>query len=253
MAIIDPVGADVFLGENGVFQEGWQNSLPEDTFEKDEYDKPKQGDLGEHKNLGSLSKSYLNLQQKLGTMIAPLKEGATDAERKEFLAKAGYAVPDNADGYSVTRPTLPEGMQYSEEGEKAFRDFAHSKMWPQKYVTDALSYYNQLQVFMFEASKSAADEDAKQAEAQLRTEWLGDTYDKNFEKANRAYDVIGQGTTSDKFKAAIEAAGLHNNPDVVRWLAEAYTQLGEGEYVEGGGEGGETVPAGQLHYKHNKE
>ena len=43
----DAIAADAFLSDNGAFQDGWLDNLPEGTFEKDDTGQLKQGDLAE--------------------------------------------------------------------------------------------------------------------------------------------------------------------------------------------------------------
>ena len=74
----ETVAAEAILGEDGTFQDGWLGHLAEDTFEKDDNGKLKQGDLADHKNLGSMAKSYLKTQRLMGTAIQPLPEKPTD-------------------------------------------------------------------------------------------------------------------------------------------------------------------------------
>jgi hypothetical protein len=149
------------LGDDGAFAENWTDNLPEDTFEKDDTGKPKMGDLADVKNLPTLIKNHLNLQGKLGTAIFPLKEDATDEERRAHFTKLGC--PETVEGYEVKAPEIPEGapIAFSEDLLKACTKYAHDNGIP-KTVYEGLA--NTLIDGQMNELKARVEEAAKKAE-----------------------------------------------------------------------------------------
>lgn len=264
----DTVSADAYLGEDGAFQEGWLESLPEDTFEKDDTGNFKQGDLADHKSVASVVKSYLNKDKLLGTAIQPLAEDATPDQKKAYKAKVGC--PETVEGYEIAKPTLPEGMVYDDDLIKAASQYAHDKHMPKgvfeglaKIVFDGqIKKTTELLKAAQEAATVEADKKAKadtaayeKAETTLRGKWTVD-YDANLEMANRGYNMPGNDEVNNAFVELIENStapdgtkGLKSHPAVVEFMYHFYKDYIKPAEVPGGGAGpGEGGPPGQLDY-----
>jgi len=242
----DAVMADMILGDDGIFQEGWMNNLPEDTFEKDDTGNLKTGDLGDHKSIASIVKSYLNKDKLIGKSIQPLPKEATEEQIKAFRAKVGC--PETVDGYEVKPPAeMPEGMLFSEDLMKAAKDYAHANHIP-KTVFEGLAKLvldNQMSIFntIKEGEKKETDKAAEESANKLKGEWGAD-YDKNLEFARRGYDLFG----GKEFVDLMESSGLKDNAVVVKTFLEIYKQVKPDEFVTGTAAGGQTTPEGQLDY-----
>ena len=245
----EPVLADAFLGENGALQEGWLGNLPEDTFEKDDTGKAKQGDLAEHKNMASLTKSYMNAQKLLGTAIQPLADDATPEQKRAHFTKLGC--PEKVEGYEVVKTELPEGMVYSDELIAQCKQFAFDTGMPKgifegltKIVTDGqIKNYKEAVA----AASAARDKAIETASNELKAKW-GAEYDPNIEKANRFYDMPGDDAVNKAFTDLMAEHGLNSHPVVLRFFHEAY-KLTEEESTPGhGSAAGKTTESGQLTY-----
>lgn len=256
MAEEGTITADAYLGEDGAFQENWLDNVPEDTFEKDDTGKAKQGDLADHKSIASIVKSYLNKDKLLGTAIQPLAEDATDEQKAAHRVRVGC--PDKVEGYEIVKPALPEGMALDEELITNATKYAHDNYVPKdvfeglvKMVLERqLSQIKQLNVAQAEtATKAQADADKviETAENELKGKWGAD-YPANIEMANRFYDLPGDDNINKAFTDLMAEKGLNNHPAVVEFFREAYKLVKEDE-IPGGtaGAGKETVP-GQLDY-----
>lgn len=252
----EPVMAEAYLGEDGAFQENWLGNLPEDTFEKDDTGKVKQGDLAEHKGLASIVKSYLNKDKLLGTAIQPLAEDATDEQKKAHRVKVGC--PETVAGYEITKPTLPEGMAFDEELIKSASQYAHDKHMPKGVFEGLAKLVIERQMTTTKEMMAAAakaqteaqtekDKTITTAENELKGEW-GAEYDKNLEMANRFYDLPGDDATNKAFAELMEEKGLNHHPAVVKFFREAYKLVKEDEIPGGGGPAGKTRVPGQLDY-----
>lgn len=242
----DSVGSDAYLGDNGAFADDWTDNLPEDTFEKDETGALKMGDVKDHKEIGSLVKSYMNSQKKLGTAIQPLKDDATDEERRAHFTKQGC--PEKADGYVTPMPEkLPEGMLFSEEIMTAAKNYAHAN-GVKKEVLEGLSKVvldSQIEMFnkMVAEAKIAQDKVAEEATNKLKGKWGAD-HDKFVEMARRSYDVHG----GKEFVDLMESTGLKDNAIVVETFLKIFQQTNPKEFVAEGTPPGKTVEKGQLDY-----
>ncbi len=243
----DSIGSDAFLGDNGAFTEGWTDSLPEGTFEKDDTGVLKMGDIADHKDIGSLVKTHLNLQKKLGTAIQPLADNASDEDKRAYYTKQGC--PEKAEDYVTPMPEkLPEGMLFSEDIMTAAKNYAHAN-GVKKEILEGLSKVvldSQIEMFnkMVADAKIAQDKAAEEATNKLKGKW-GDDNDKYVELARRAYDVHG----GQAFVDLMESTGLKDNPIVVETFLEIFKQTNPKEFVGGSEEPvGKTTPAGQLDY-----
>jgi hypothetical protein len=253
---METVAAESILAENGVLQNGWLDSMPEGTFEKDDTGKLIQGDLADHKDIGSIAKSYLNKDKLLGTAIQPLAENATEEQKAAHRTKVGC--PDKVEGYEIVKPTPPEGMEYDDELIKNASKFAHDKFVPKdvfeglvKIVfdrqTETLKQMAELTA-KAEAEKAAAsDKVITDAENALKSEWGAD-YDKNLELANRFYDLPGDDATNKAFTELMAEKGLNSHPVVVKFMREAHKLVKEDEIPGTPGGGGKATVPGQLDY-----
>lgn len=96
----------------------------------------------------------------------------TDEQRADYKARLGklLGAPDTEDGYEITRPQLPKGMSYDEEGEKMVRAWGIKHHLSQAAVQDALNLWNQVMVGRTEAITKADKEDLEKAEKDNKTE-----------------------------------------------------------------------------------
>ena len=245
----EAVAAETFLGEDGAFQDGWLGNLPEDTFEKDDTGKLKQGDLSDHKNLGSIVKSYLNKDKLLGTAIQPLPEDASEDQIKAHRAKVGC--PETVEGYEVVKPELPEGMKFDDELLANCSKYAHDNHIPKGVFEGLAKMLISGQIGTFNQIVEAATNDRNQAietaTNKLKGEW-GAEFDGNKETANRFYDLPGNDAVNKAFTDLMTEYGLDSHPVVLKFFHEAYKLVKEDTSPEGGGSAGKTTVPGQLNY-----
>ncbi len=245
----DAVTAESILGENGALQDGWLGHLAEDTFEKDDTGKLKQGDLADHKDLGAVVKSYLNKDKLLGTAIQPLPEKPTDEQIVAHRSRVGC--PETADGYEVVKPEMPEGMVWDEDLVKACSKYAHDNHLP-KGVFEGL--FKMVVDGQIEGSKKlmeawAKDDDktVETASNQLKGKH-GAKYDAILDMANRFYDLPGNDEINKAFTDLMKTQKLDSHPAVIEFMHEAY-KLVKGDTVPAGGDAaGKGGTPGQLNY-----
>ena len=100
------------IGEDGSFNEGWMESLPEDL----------RGDetLKSIPDLSAMAKMLVSGQKMIGAdkIIIPGNE-STDEDWGEVFKKLGR--PETGEGYELAKPEdIPEGMDWNEEAVVAF-------------------------------------------------------------------------------------------------------------------------------------
>lgn len=254
------VAAEAYLGVDGALQDGWLDNMPEDTFEKDDTGKFKQGDLVDHKNFSSIVKSYLNKDKLLGTAIQPLPEKPTEEQIKAYRAKVGC--PETREGYEVVKPNLPDGMDFDEELLVKCSQYAHDNHIPKgifeglsklvvdgqmetfKKVTEANA---KIEVENAEVARKEKDKAIETASNKLKGEW-GANHDGNLEMANRFYDLPGNDEVNKAFTDLMAEKGINSHPVVVKFFHEAYKLVKEDTAPGGGAAAGKTSKPGQLDY-----
>ncbi len=245
----DAVAAESIIGENGALQDGWLGHMPEGTFEKDDTGKPKTGDLSEHKNIGSIMKSYLDTQKMVSSSIQPLPDKPTDEQVAAHRTKIGC--PETADGYEVNKPEMPENMVWDEELAKACAKYAHDNHMP-KGIFEGL--FKMVVDGQIEESKKLTEADAKDADKTVETASNqlkakhGAKYDAILEMGNRFYDLPGSDEINKAFTDLMKAQKLDSHPAVIEFMHEAYKLVKGDTIPEGGDAGGKTTQPGQLNY-----
>ena len=250
MSETEAVMAEAYLGEDGAFQEDWLGNLPEDTFEKDDTGKLKQGDLADHKNLGSIVKSYLKTQQLMGTAIQPLGEKPTEEQIKAHRAKVGC--PDTAEGYEVAEPKdLPEGLAFDKELVKSAAQYSFDNHVPKGVFEGLVKLVMESQAGAYkqaiEARTAESDKTIEAAENQLKGKH-GAKYDEFLETANRFYDLPGNDEVNKAFTDLMKEHGLNSHPAVLEFFHEAYKLVKDDTVPGGGDSSGKGTEPGQLDY-----
>lgn len=246
---MEAVIAESILADDGVFQEGWLDTLPEDTFETDETGNFKRSDLADHKDLKSVLKSYVNKDHLIGSAIRPLPDKPTDEEVKVYRSKVGC--PETVEGYEVVKPKLPEGMAFDDELLTACAKFAHDNHMPKGLYEGFAKLVMEGHAKSVKEAGEAATKD-RDAAIETATNNLkakhGAKYDEVVETANRFYDLPGNDEVNKAFTDLMKEEGLDSHPAVVEFFHDAY-KLVKGDPVPGGGgpAGKHTVP-GQLDY-----
>ena len=239
---------DAITDENGVFQDGWLDSFPEGTFEKDDTGKLKTANLADHKDFPSLLKSHVNLQSKLGTAIQPLKEDATPEERAEFHQRFGC--PKTVEGYELKAPAeLPEGMEYRQDLVDAVSAIAFGEGASKQLMQKLAAGFNQWQIESFKTQKAkieaAINKTFDDNEAALKVEW-GEDFDKNSEIINKLAAQAPE--VAEITKCVFDVTGKGNHPVLHKALYKLALRILPDTVVTGGVKTGKTTVPGQLDY-----
>ena len=212
--------------------------------------------INRYKTFDDFVTGHKELENKLGTVIQPLAEDATNEQKKAYREKVGC--PDTVGGYEIAKPTLPEGMAFDDELIKNVTQYAHDNHVPKGVFEGLAKLVIERQMttskqMMKAAAKAQTEAQAEKdkaittAENELKGEWGAD-YDKNLEMANRFYDLPGDDATNKTFTELIAEKGLNSHPAVVKFFREAYKLVKEDEIPGSGTPAGETIELGQLSY-----
>lgn len=203
----------------------WRDTLPEDIRAAPT--------LGKFETIEGLAKSYVNLEKTLGSeKIAIPKEGDEEAWSRAYKA---LGAPDTPDAYGFKQPEqIPEGMVYSPDLDKNIASIFHgAKLNPQqagKVREGLMEIVGKGALDSLESGKRAEAERAieiQRAEEALKAEW-GAAYEQRGKAAGAAINKF----LSAETVAAMEAAGLANNPAIIRDMYKLGVSLaGEKELI----------------------
>lgn len=194
----------------------WRATLPEDIRNDPSITK--------FDTIEGLAKSYKNAQALIGADKVPVPK--TDEDWDRWYKAAGR--PENPEGYGFKAPEqLPEGVQYNEALDKRFAEAAHKsgmngrqaesmRQWLMEIVKEGGAEQMQTaQAALAEQEKARAD-----GERELKAEW-GNAYDQRTQVAAKAMQELWE----PEMIARIEAAGLGNDPVVVKSLYKSGIKL----------------------------
>lgn len=181
-----------------------------------------------------------------GSMITIPGEGASEAERAAFYGKLGR--PETPDKYSIAKPgDLPEGIPYTPEGEKAFREQMHKLGVSDAHAKATWDWYWGMSKQGFamhqkaEADKAKAEEQATEAALNtLKGEWKGDDFKVNSELATRAFKKFaGDSIEANKLIAEtkINGVALGDHPVFLKLFHAIAKAVGDDQMHPGGGGG----------------
>jgi len=166
--------------------------------------KPKVEDLG---------RSYLNLEKLLGRekVPVPVDDGDDEGWNRWYAAMGRPEAPDK---YEFQRPDLPQGMDYDEDLEKDFRNWAHENGLNKR---QANRFYDRYVKRHIEARKHYEDHQ-KQSRARIETDMRRE-YGNQYEGAVSTAKSAVQKYTDPDFRAWLDETGLGNDPRLIRVFA----------------------------------
>ncbi|KKN59768.1 hypothetical protein LCGC14_0538580 [marine sediment metagenome] len=154
--------------------------------------------------------SYLELMKQQSTSVKIPDEHTSAPERSAFYQSIGC--PRDPTGYEIERPTLPEGMTYSEEFEMTMRGISHEAGISQAQIKVLTKAFNEYQISTHnkDATEAARINDAQ--DLALKEKKGGD-YDKFCAVVERGFvELIPSEELRTQFAQLIEEKGLKNHP-----------------------------------------
>jgi hypothetical protein len=201
--------------------ESWLDSfdLPDDVRESKT--------LAQHKDAASALKSYVNAERMLGDRI-PMPDPGDEAAMNELYDKLGR--PASANEYELPKDGMPKDVQLDEsllasayeEGHRlglTKRQMAGMVRWQAEAASAAAKQYDE--------SSSAR---IQEAAAKLRADF-GEAYDQEMELAQTAAASFG----GEELWAELTAAGVGNNPNVIKAFAKVGRAMADDEIIGSGG------------------
>jgi hypothetical protein len=168
-----------------------------------------------------MAKSYINLERMLGGDKIAVPKSADDKEGWDKVYKA-LGRPDDAKGYELQKPeNLPEGMEYSDDLEAKFREFAFEKGLTQTQAQDLRDFHLANMVSEFTAGQTEQAGRIEEVMADLQREW-GRATDQKIGAASHAAKTLG----GEEFAAMLDETGLGNDPRLIRGFAKIAEKIG---------------------------
>ena len=195
-------GSDNLIGSEDVADTSWQSRyLSEDLRENDT--------LNKFEDVGSLGKSYLELQKMVGSRIKVPTDESSEDEVNDFYSKVGR--PDSPDKYAIN---LPEGVDYDKELIGKFYEVAYENGLSNKQAQSAIEFYNRINDDMSINQESQMQQSRVDSEAVLKKEWgLGD-YNKNLALSKKAFKRFAD----NDLKEFVDKTGMSNNVAMIKFL-----------------------------------
>lgn len=178
--------------------------------------------LAKFNNPADALKSYVTLQEKMGTMMPALRPDSDEATKAEFYKRIG--VPDTVDGYKFEPPKeLPQGMIHDIEMDKKFADWCHrNKVTPeaaqgirQEFIKDQSERFGQV--------KTAMEQQNQEALKSLKVRW-GERFNEHVENAKLAIKEYAPPELRAMLNKMPE---MGNNPHVIEMFARLGAQLAQ--------------------------
>jgi hypothetical protein len=186
--------------------------------------------MKDFKSLGDVAKSWVNVQSLIGVDKIPIPAAEDSAAWNEVYKRLGR--PESADGYELDAPSdLPEGLPYSKDLEKEFREKAFAAGLSARAVKEIFNWYIGAQKADFtritEQTNASLQQYREAAEGELKKEW-GMAYDSKVKDAQSLVTSFAD----EKDLGVLKQIG--NNPAVVRFLAKIAGVMGEDTIRPGG-------------------
>lgn len=203
----------------------WRADLPEDIR-----DDPT---IAKFETKEGLSRAHLSLVKMLGSEKVPVPKEGDEEGASRFFKAAGW--PDKPEGYGFKAPEkLPEGMVYNAELDGKIATILHgakatgsqaAKIREGLMEIVASGASESLQAS--NAAKAAQEAEMQRADQALKQEW-GQAYEQRGRVAGAAINKF----LSPETIAVMEAAGLANNPAIVKDMYSLGVKLaGEKELI----------------------
>ena len=165
-----------------------------------------------------LGKGYQNLEKLLGREKVPVPTGDDDEEGwQRWYAATGR--PEKPDDYEFKRPdAMPDGLDYDEEMEKEFRQWAHINGLNKKQANAFYEGFVKRQVDRHAAYHTHQKQARAQIEMDMRREF-GGQYEGKVQIAKAALSKYAD----PEYLRYLDETGLGNDPRTIR----AWIKIGE--------------------------
>ena len=186
------------VGADGKFTEEFYSSLPDDLGSH--------SSIQQQKDIVSLAKSYMNTKGLVGKKL----EEFWTSEDEDIVAKRNeiMGVPEDADGYDIAVPEVPEGVPYDETALNAFKEKAAELGIPVDTAKALVEWDAERATNAFNGVSEQVQQQTAKAEEELKTEW-GSKFEYNVSKVQQATDFLGITET-------VNEMGLGRSPEFLK-------------------------------------
>lgn len=195
----------------------WRASLPQELAAEPS--------LATIRDVAALAKGYVHAQRLVGAERIALPGRNQDLSAWEGWDRLGR--PARPEDYVISRPELPEGMEWDAAAEAAFRPVAHRLGLLPHQVDGVIGLFAELQAARPGGEAAvAAGPDAASLEADLREGW-GASYDAELARARRAAQAFASPEELSRIEGDLGSAAM------VRLFARVGAAMGEDRLVSG--------------------
>ena len=145
-------------------------------------------------------------------LIGRRADQLTPDEAQRFYGVLGR--PEAPTGYDIPRPDLPDGMDWDDELEGAFREAAFASGILPKQATATVDAFASLMARRFMDAQSSREKAQAEGVASLRREW-GARFDRNILLARKGLESVGD----PDFNQLLRDTGLGHHPALVKAMA----------------------------------
>jgi len=186
--------------------------------------------LSDFKDVDGLAKSYVELSKHMGSSVKVPGDMATEDDWSKFYKRMGR--PDSPDAYDLMKPELPEGYEYNNDREIAFREKALQAGLTPKQAKAMYDHTIGSDISNFESSISSTKETKEAVQETLKKVWGAD-FDRNLGLAVGAIDRFFDEDSVDVVKNlaasnAGVAAALHKIGSAIGEDRNSGNQMGHG-------------------------
>jgi len=193
---------ELIVNDPGNNQPTWMAQLPDDLKNHEV--------LTRFETIGDLGRNFIDLRGKTENAIQKLGENATDEEKATFWNSIGR--PESPEGYEFEKIQLPEGIPYDEEGELAFRKFAHEIGMTSQQAAGLHKWYADRLIAAHTELEKASKAIEEKAIEDHKKEW-GAEYEANKVLAQRGYEKLGElAGVKEEFMQFMTDSELRHNP-----------------------------------------
>jgi hypothetical protein len=218
----ETVANDNLISSEEATDTSWQSRyLSDDLRENDT--------LGKFEDVGSLGKSYLELQKMVGSRIKVPSEESTEEEINDFYTKVGR--PEAPDKYAVN---IPEDSGYDKELVGQFYDVAYKNGLSNSQAQAAIEFYNHINTDMGINQEAVMQQSKVDSETALKKEWGPTEYSKNLAISRKAFNRFAD----DDLKQFVEGNGMSNNVAMIKFLHKIGSAFSEPDMAGSGRDSG---------------
>ena len=189
--------------------------------------------------LDKLDSLVAEIERLDGEVANGIRVPGKDATKEQWTAyRKAAGIPDAPEGYSLTKPQLPNGLPYNDRLEKWFRQELFEAGVPDTAAQKIFNDWNATQIAAYSANQKALEDQrvafAKEAQDALQAEYK-DQFPQAMQSMSAALARFGGQKTLEIIKQAKLPNGvtLDNHPDFIRMFVEVGRRMDADTMVAG--------------------